>query len=213
MDVSSYENCTIVHDLNQDVPPELHGQFDFIFDGGTSEHVFNFPKVLENCYKMLRPGGRIFHVLPATNHVDHGFYMFSPTVFWDYYTCNRWEIVEALFSRYTRRPDHDLWDIYAYTPGCLDKFSFGRLERGLYANMFIVKKTDGSTFNAPVQQGLFLRMWDPGPSGDRVKMPLAAQKGISCLLPEGFKARLRVWKQMVRSYIPVHFDLKRIARY
>jgi hypothetical protein len=76
MDYSNYEGCSIVHDLNKDVPTQYHDRYDLIYDGGTSEHIFDFPKVLENYNKMLKRGGRIMHVAPSSNHVDHGFDMF-----------------------------------------------------------------------------------------------------------------------------------------
>ena len=43
LDYSEYEGATIVHDLNQPVPEHLHGRFDAVIDGGSFEHVFNFP--------------------------------------------------------------------------------------------------------------------------------------------------------------------------
>ena len=139
VDYSDFEQCTITHDLNVDVPARLHNKYDLIVDVGTSEHIFNFPKVLENYNKMLKVGGRIIHGLPSSNHVDHGFYMFSPTLFRDYYSANNWEIKDCLFFRYSRILE-GLWDIYEYTPGCLDRFSFGGLNNGLYGVFFVVKK-------------------------------------------------------------------------
>ena len=40
IDASKYENCTIVCDLNKPVSKDLHGKFDYIYDGGTIEHIF-----------------------------------------------------------------------------------------------------------------------------------------------------------------------------
>ncbi|MDW3119279.1 MAG: methyltransferase domain-containing protein [Roseovarius pacificus] len=59
MDFSDYEGASILHDLNKRPPKELENQFDFIFDGGTVEHVFNVPVALEGLYRMLKPGGRL----------------------------------------------------------------------------------------------------------------------------------------------------------
>jgi len=40
MDFSAYEGADLVHNLNQPVVKSLEGRFNFILDGGTTEHVF-----------------------------------------------------------------------------------------------------------------------------------------------------------------------------
>jgi hypothetical protein len=81
MDFSSYEGASIVHDLNQPVPKELHGQFDLVFDGGTLEHVFNFPTSIRNSMELVRVGGRFVTATTGNNFCGHGFYQFSPELF------------------------------------------------------------------------------------------------------------------------------------
>jgi hypothetical protein len=78
MDYSDYEGADLVHDLNQPVPAALHGRYDAVIDGGSLEHVFNFPVAVSNLMNMTRVGGRIFLTLPANNLCGHGFYQFSP---------------------------------------------------------------------------------------------------------------------------------------
>lgn len=85
MDFSKYEGAGIVHDLNKPVPPELLGQFGFIFDGGTLEHVFNVPQALDNVFHMLRPGGRFVSANGMNGWVGHGLYQFSPELAWTYW--------------------------------------------------------------------------------------------------------------------------------
>src|ERR1043166_8529263 len=43
MDYSNYENASIIHDLNLPLPQDIHSTFSCVVDGGTIEHVFNFP--------------------------------------------------------------------------------------------------------------------------------------------------------------------------
>jgi SAM-dependent methyltransferase len=81
LDYSSYEGADIVHDMNLPVPPELHGKWDAVIDAGTLEHVFNFPVAIKNCMQLVRPGGRLFVITVANNHCGHGFYQFSPELF------------------------------------------------------------------------------------------------------------------------------------
>ncbi len=86
MDKSPFEGAEIIHDLNKPVPSDLRGKFDFILDGGTLEHVFNFPAAVENMKSMLRPGGLFVGINPANNQLGHGFYQFSPDLFWRVYS-------------------------------------------------------------------------------------------------------------------------------
>jgi SAM-dependent methyltransferase len=82
MDVSNFEGATFVHDLNQPIPSELKERFDIVYDGGTLEHVFDFAVALKNCMEMVRPGGRLFMHTCANNYCGHGFYQFSPELFY-----------------------------------------------------------------------------------------------------------------------------------
>ena len=85
MDYSSFEGPSIEHDLNERVPEELHQQFDFIFDGGTIEHVFNVPQALENMFLMLKPGGRFLSANGMNGWVGHGMYQFNPELVWTFW--------------------------------------------------------------------------------------------------------------------------------
>lgn len=81
MDYSDYEQATIIHDLNKPVPPELHRRFQCVVDGGTIEHVFHFPNAIRSCMEMVAPGGHYIGITPANNQMGHGFYQFSPELY------------------------------------------------------------------------------------------------------------------------------------
>lgn len=86
LDVSIYENATHKVDLNSaNLPPDLVGRYDVIFDGSTLEHIFNVPQALAHIHSMLRVGGRVIHMSPSNHFMDDGFYQLSPTFFVDYY--------------------------------------------------------------------------------------------------------------------------------
>src|SRR5258706_3951319 len=78
MDASGFEGATIVHDLNRPIPETLKNRFDAVCDGGTIEHVLNFPTVIRNCMQMVKIGGHLIIATPANNNFGHGFYQFSP---------------------------------------------------------------------------------------------------------------------------------------
>src|ERR1700730_386540 len=81
LDYSDYQGASITHDMNSPIPRELEATFDAVIDAGTIEHVFNFPVAISNCMKLVRPGGRLFLITVANNHCGHGFYQFSPELF------------------------------------------------------------------------------------------------------------------------------------
>ena len=82
MDAAGHEQATIIHDMNLPIPDHLKGRFDVVIDGGTLEHVFNFPTAITNCMEMLFDvGGRYLGVSPANNWCGHGFYQFSGVLF------------------------------------------------------------------------------------------------------------------------------------
>ena len=82
MDNSTYEGATIIHDLNLPVGDRLKDKYTAIVDGGTLEHIFNFPIGVKNCMDMLQVGGHFISFVPANNECGHGFYQFSPELFY-----------------------------------------------------------------------------------------------------------------------------------
>jgi len=91
MDYSDYEFSQDtgfvghLQDLSEPVPEEFHGKFDFIYDGGTLEHVFNVPVALENIFNMLTPNGRFVGVNPFNGWPGHGLYQFSPELVYSFW--------------------------------------------------------------------------------------------------------------------------------
>lgn len=86
IDISDFEGATIVHDLNVPVPDSMHDRYTLVFDGGTLEHIFNFPVAIRNLMNMLMPGGHLLCISPANNQCGHGFYQFSPELFYSILT-------------------------------------------------------------------------------------------------------------------------------
>jgi len=81
IDASAYENASIIHDMNLPIPSGLRESFTAVVDGGTLEHIFNFPTAIQNCMDMLRIGGHFLAITPANNFMGHGFYQFSPELY------------------------------------------------------------------------------------------------------------------------------------
>lgn len=81
LDASAYEGANVIHNLNEPVPQRLKEQYDLVYDGGTLEHVFNFPLALKACMEMARVGGYVMTHNPANNMGGHGFYQISPELY------------------------------------------------------------------------------------------------------------------------------------
>ncbi len=86
VDASDFEGATIVHDMNldidqADVPSDVVGTYDAVIDAGSLEHIFNVPVALQNCMRLLKTGGVLCLATVANNYCGHGFYQFSPELF------------------------------------------------------------------------------------------------------------------------------------
>jgi len=92
VDYSEYEGADIVFDLNDELPEELCGKFDYVIDGGTIEHVFDVAKALKNVSAMVKTGGTVIHISPLVNFINHGFHSMSPIFFEEYYTLNGFDV-------------------------------------------------------------------------------------------------------------------------
>ena len=146
MDVSAYEGATILHDLNAaSIPPALENRFDVVFDRGTTEHVFNLPNALAAVARMCAPGGRVMHLSPSTNHMDHGFVMFSPRLFADYYAANGFAVERIEMARQPWLDRHPTIHLSRYAPGCLDGWEPGALGKGGYQVFVVARKMPGAT--------------------------------------------------------------------
>lgn len=82
LDISSFENASIIHDLNVTIKNYLRDSFDVVFDGGTLEHIFNFPLAIKNVMEMVRVDGYLVLHTVTNNYCGHGFYQFSPELFY-----------------------------------------------------------------------------------------------------------------------------------
>jgi SAM-dependent methyltransferase len=102
MDTSDYEGADIIHDLNSDsVPKKMKNRYDFILDGGTMEHIFHIPNVLKSIYKMLKIDGVFLFNTPIFLGINHGYYNFSPTLFYEYFNANNYVINQMSLYAYS----------------------------------------------------------------------------------------------------------------
>ena len=102
VDASPYEQATLLHDMNLPWSADQAGlgSYDAVLDFGCLEHVFDFPVAWRNCTSLCKVGGHILHSLPANNLTGHGFYQFSPELFFNLYRAkNGFELVGLWFAQ------------------------------------------------------------------------------------------------------------------
>ena len=161
VDYSDFEKADAVFDLNDVGLSAAVGTFDFVYDGGTLEHVFHIPNVMRNIFETLNVGGIVLHHSPTNNNVDHGFYQFSPTFFNDYYRTNEFDDIAIRVGRLGPEGFASGADYY---PGMLDA-AMQKLDNAVYTTECIAKKTAASTWNRTPQQGFYKNIWGgPPPS-------------------------------------------------
>lgn len=85
IDNSDFEKANLIIDLNEPLKDKIN-QYDTVIDFGTSEHVFNVSECLKNISKLCKINGNIIHSLPANNNCGHGFWQFSPELFFSIYS-------------------------------------------------------------------------------------------------------------------------------
>jgi SAM-dependent methyltransferase len=159
LDFSDFEGAQILQDLNKPVPPALHGQFGFIFDGGTIEHVFNVPQALTNVFDLLAPGGIFASANGMNGWWGHGLYQFGADLVYSFWSrqagCEvlRCEAVPKLH----RHPGLALPDP-AVTGNRLRRLG-SRLPEGRVYLYYEVRKSPGATLGDATLQSDYAVRW------------------------------------------------------
>ena len=160
MDMSDFEAADHVHDLNVPVDPALHGKFDFIFDGGTIEHVFNVPQALANVFNMLKTGGTFVSANGMNGWYGHGLYQFNPDLVWSYWQrAAGCEVVQCVaLPKDPNHPGVDMPD--PANEGVRLRKLWQQLPRDQIYLYYQIKKTEGAALTGPAMQSDYQNRWD-----------------------------------------------------
>jgi hypothetical protein len=162
LDIASGWNPDIVADLNYPIPSEHHNAFGVVLNGGTLEHVFDVRTGFQNISNLAAPGGRIFHICPVNNYVNHGFVQFSPTAFMDYYEANGFvDLIGYLIVHSRDEMGLGTWNAFRYNPASMGGINsiFTANDNTVLAMFFSSTKTETSTVDVlPIQS--FFRLSD-----------------------------------------------------
>lgn len=103
IDYSDYQGAEIVHDLNDPEPPKVAQRYTVVLDGGSLEHIFHLPNGLRSLMSLLDVGGHLLFITPTDGHSGHGFYQFSPELFYRALSPeNGFEMVDCLYREVGR---------------------------------------------------------------------------------------------------------------
>jgi hypothetical protein len=90
---------TEILDLNCDPLPEpMLAHYDVVLNFGTTEHVFNQWNCFEVMHDATKVGGVMYHQLPGTGYLDHGYYCYTPLLFKDMARANNYEILDLFVT-------------------------------------------------------------------------------------------------------------------
>lgn len=135
IDNSDYENASIIHNMNLQIPEYLHNRYDTVIDSGTLEHVFNYPTAIKNCMQLLKQNGHFIAITPCNNFFGHGFYQFSSELFYRIFSAeNGFEVkTMMLFEDFGKSTFYSVQD-------CSEKCHRIILNNSLPSYLFIIAK-------------------------------------------------------------------------
>jgi SAM-dependent methyltransferase len=197
IDNSAYEKATHIHDMNEPLPKSLHEKYDTVIDSGCLEHIYNAPQALRNCSQFCKPGGQILHMLPANNFCGHGFWQFSPELF---------------FSLYSKKNGYDETEIFIADLSDTKKwYQVKEPENGKRVNvsssteLYVLVRTvlrNADFSHTEVQQSDYIYQWDMTSSSEH--QPYKE--------PTGLKQKLRKIPLIYKILSPPYHFYLRIQR-
>jgi len=167
IDASDYEQATIVHDLNTPVSSEHDARFDAVLEYGSLEHVFNFPVAMQSCMRMVCEGGHFLSVTIANNYMGHGFYQFSPELYFRIFgNENGFELVHVFLTEVS--PPGGDWDDPWYEvvdPNALKRRVLLQNAAPTYMLVLARRTATKEILATPPQQSDYASDWEAGASG------------------------------------------------
>ena len=212
LDFSDYEGARLQHDLNEQIPEKWKNAFDLVFDGGTLEHVFNFPQAIKNCMEMVKPGGHFISITPANNQMGHGFYQFSPELLYRIFSKqNGYEVIAMVIYTTNKMGNFGAW--YQVADPSDVKSRVTLTNSFPVSLMLLAKRTeDVQIFKTTPQQSDYVPIWSLKQQ-TQTSSPSSFKKIIRKLFPKNLRDKIyRIRKNYhkkhsfdIGSYHPDHF--------
>ncbi len=85
-------------DLNiHSLAPDKRNTFDLVVNFGTTEHLMNQFNAFKVIHEACRPGGYMFHQLPSTGYINHGYFCYNALMFKELAEANGYELEDLWF--------------------------------------------------------------------------------------------------------------------
>jgi hypothetical protein len=89
-------------DLNRHALAEdKKGTFDLVLNFGTTEHLMNQYNAFKVIHDAAKVGGHMFHQLPSTGYINHGYFSYNALMFDELAAENGYELVDLWFSGFS----------------------------------------------------------------------------------------------------------------
>lgn len=185
-DNSTYEGATYVADFNRAL--KVQTTYDTVVDFGCLEHVFDVRQAFENCATLCAEGGRILHLLPANNYCGHGFWQFSPELFFSLYSQQNGFAETRVFLA-DLSDERRWWEVTQPPPG-------KRINATSSGPLYVLCSTRrvGAVSFETVQQSDYVHLWNAAPT------PEAAAPARAKTQPEFVRALRRGLKTFKPKY-------------
>ena len=215
IDNSSFEHLSIIHDMNQPIPDGLRSSYKAVIDGWCLEHIFNFPVAIRNCMQMLAVGGKFLSECCGNNFMGHGFYQFSPELFFRVFDIeNGFEMERMLLLD----PGGGAHWYEVSDPKCVKSRVEAVTKSPVYLFVQARKVADVPIFASPPQQSDYSLAWKQASHGSVAAVhrsaPPPPEKAIIRLkklakrtAPNFVKAMYRKTRdaRVLRQYNPLYF--------
>jgi hypothetical protein len=206
-DFSAYEGATHLHDMNMEIAPEAKDQYTTVLDGGSLEHVFNFPTAIKNCMEMVKAGGHYLAITPANNYMGHGFYQFSPEMYFNVFSReNGFEVLKII--AFENRPGTKWYSVRSP----VEVRGRVTLVNRIPVMLFVVarKLAKAEIFKKVPQQSDYQAIWRGDESNSKSAEPGAAatEKQVSSLgwIKKGIPLPLKKFGRMLVDFSNRGFD-------
>jgi hypothetical protein len=85
-------------DLNiHSLAPDKRNSFDIVVNFGTTEHLMNQFNSFKVIHEACRPGGYMFHQLPSTGYINHGYFCYNALMFKELAEANGYVLEDLWF--------------------------------------------------------------------------------------------------------------------
>ncbi|MFO0892546.1 MAG: hypothetical protein U0790_25815 [Isosphaeraceae bacterium] len=196
LDISDYEGANLIWDLSRPIPGDWHERYDLVLDGGTMEHVFDVAQVFENYMNLVRVGGRLIVTTPANNTVGHGFYQFSPDLFYRVFSPDNGFRVEqlVLYEVYDGSPSYEVADPATFGVGL--ELSNAWLE--VYLTIEAMRTAKTELFRSLPTQSSYGDFWEGREPSAEIRQQVRDQAARTTQTYRGLRDSLKKWFPVLR---------------